>query len=207
VLCWGDSVTEGGNVRPEDRFSDVLSRRLQVLIPGSTVANFGVGGSHTNQWMTKHEDLPPEQRHHRHEETRFQRILDAKADVVIIEFVNDQWMPKDFATTRYRDIITRLREAGSEVLLVTPQRNWEGSWTPSASFRDKDTRDLVAVLRELGSSGPAGVGCADLAGRWENLWREGIPFPALLANGFNHPDARGHRLFYEEICRAIGIKP
>jgi lysophospholipase L1-like esterase len=204
VVCWGDSVTEGGDLNTGERYGDVLGKRLQSAVAGSTVTTMAVGGSRSDQWIRT--DLPPEQRHARHAETRFQRILDAKADLVIIEFVNDQWMSRKDAEARYRDIISQLRAVGSEVLLLTPQRNWEGPWKPS-SFREKDGRHLVAVMRELGREGPPGVGCADMAGRWENLWEEGLPFPALLANGFNHPDARGHRLFYEEVCRAIGISP
>lgn len=199
VVCWGDSVTAGGDLNPGERYGDMLAKRLQN---GSTVQVIAVGGSNSQQWMKA--DLPLDQRHARHAETRFQRILDAKADLVIVEFVNDQWMSRAEAMARYRDIIAQLRAGGSEVLLLTPQRNWERK---PGDFREADTRPLIAVMRELGQQGAPGVGCADMAGRWEHLWREGIPFPVMLANGFNHPDVRGHRLFYEEICRALGISP
>ena len=202
VVCWGDSVTEGGNLNPGERYGDVLGKRLQAAVPGSSVTTMAVGGSNSLQWTDQ--NLPPERKHARAAETRFQRILEAKADLVIIEFVNDQWMSRKDAERQYRDIIGQLRAVGSEVLLLTPQRNWQRK---PGDFRNKDDRHLVAVMRELGREGPPGVGCADMAGRWEHLWREGIPFPALLANGFNHPDARGHHLFYEEVCRAIGLAP
>jgi len=198
IVCWGDSVTAGGDVGPGERYGEQLAARLKEKFPSAIVEVIAVGGSNSRQWLM---DLPPAEQHSRKEETRFQRILDAKPDLVIVEFVNDQWLSKSAALAQYRTkIIAPLRAAGAEVLLLTPQRNWERK----GSFRDPDAREYVAALREMGHT-DEGVGVADMAGRWEHLWREGIPFPIYLANGFNHPDARGHRLFTEEICRALGI--
>jgi lysophospholipase L1-like esterase len=198
LVCWGDSVTEGGDLDPNQKYGDQLAARLKEKFPAVTVTVMAVGGSSSRQWLL---DLPPAEQHRRKDETRFQRVLDAKPDLVVIEFVNDQWLSKAQALPYYREkIIAPLRAIGAEVLLLTPQRNWErkGSW------RDPDTREYVAALREMGRS-DEGVALADMAGRWEHLWREGIPFPCFLANGFNHPDVRGHRLFAEEILKALGL--
>ncbi|MFZ2655279.1 MAG: cellulase family glycosylhydrolase [Victivallales bacterium] len=198
IICWGDSVTEGGDVGPGERYGDQLAARLKAKYPAATVQVMAVGGSQSLQWLP---DPSPAQPHHRRDETRFQRILDAKPDLVVVEFVNDQWLSKAAALLHYRTkIIAPLRAIGTEVLLLTPQRNWERK----GSFRDPDTREYVAALREIGRN-DEGVGVADMAGRWEHLWCEGIPFPVYLANGFNHPDVRGHLLFTEEICRALGM--
>lgn len=202
IVCWGDSVTEGGDLKASERYGDQLAARLKTAAPNATVQIIAVGGSNSGQWLLE----PGQTGGHpsRQAECRFQRILDAKPDLVAIEFVNDQWMSAADTRKRYGDIIARLRAIGAEVVLVTPQRNWEQGKT---DFRTADPRQLVAVLRGLGHEGGPGVGVADMAGRWEHLWLEGIPFPALLANGFNHPDVRGHRLFHEEVCRALGIDP
>lgn len=199
IVCWGDSVTAGGDVEQSQRYGGQLASRLEKKFLLATVEVIAVGGSNSLQWLL---DLPPEQQHIRKEETRFQRVLDAKPDLVVVEFVNDQGMSKDDALKHYRTrIIAPLRSIGAEVLLLTPQHNWDGT----GSFRDPDVREYVAALREMGC-GDEGVGLADMAGRWEHLWRESIPYPAYLANGFNHPDARGHQLFTEEICRALGLE-
>jgi hypothetical protein len=45
------------------------------------------------------------------------------------------------------------------------------------------------------------VPLADASRRWEELETLGIPYETLLANGINHPNARGHELFVEELMR------
>lgn len=200
IICWGDSVTAGGDVVSRQPYGEQLAIHLGPAYPKAKVWSIAVGGSNSRQWLS--EEQPKEPRP-AWQDSRFQRIIDAKPDLVVIEFVNDQYMNKTQALSHYTTIIDRLHALGAEVLLLTPQRNWERD----GSLRATDQRGLVAAYRELGHLGAAGVGVADMAGRWEHLWREGIPFPALLANGFNHPDVRGHRLFYEEVCKALGIAP
>lgn len=201
VVCWGDSVTEGGDIEASQKYGDVLGMRLKQLNPQAVVQTIAVGGSNSRQWLLA--DFPSSKPHpSRQKDCDFARILAAKPDLVVIEFINDQWMSRPDAEKHYRLLVAKLRAAGSEVLLLTPQRNWERD----GSIRGVDGRGLVAALRTVGHDG-VGVGVADMAGRWEHLWREGIPFPALLANGFNHPDPRGHHLFYEEVCRALGVTP
>jgi hypothetical protein len=201
IVCWGDSVTEGGDLEPHQRHGDVLGVRLAQLNPQAVVQTIAVGGSNSRQWLLA--EFPGAGPHpSRQKDCDFARVLAAKPDLVVIEFVNDQWMSRADAEKHYRFLVAKLHAAGSEVLLLTPQRNWERD----GSIRAVDGRGLVAAYRAVGHDG-VGVGVADMAGRWEHLWREAIPFPALLANGFNHPDARGHRLFYEEVCRALGVTP
>lgn len=203
IICWGDSVTEGGDVNTNQRYCDLLGARLAEINPLANVKTIAVGGSNSRQWLPR--EFPATTPHPlRQVECDFTRILNAKPDLVVIEFVNDQGMSFAEAEKHYRILVAKLRAAGSEVLLLTPQRNWERD----GSLRAADLRALVAVYRKIGQDGVGvGVGVADMAARWEHLWQEGIPFPALLANGFNHPDARGHRLFFEEICRSLGVAP
>lgn len=204
IICWGDSVTEGGDLNPNEKHGDLLAARLKTSHPAAKVQTIAVGGSNSRQWLL---DLPEKDQHRRKQEVRFQRILDARPDLVVVEFVNDQWMSKADALKHYRElIIAPLHAIGAEVLLLTPQRNWEGWKNPAESVRLPDGRAYVAALRELGATDP-GVGCADAAGRWEHLWKEGLPFSAMLGNGFNHPDVRGHRLFCAEVCKALGLAP
>ena len=200
VVCWGDSVTGGGDIDSNLKFSELLGRRLKQLDPLAVVQTIAVGGSNSRQWLLA--DYPGTSPHPSlQKDCDFTRIIAAKPDLVVIEFVNDQYFNTDTGK-HYRLLLSKLHAIGSEVLLLTPQRNWERD----GSMRAADERGLVATLRLVGRDG-VGVGIADMAGRWEHLWREGIPFPALLANGFNHPDPRGHRLFYEELCRALGVSP
>ncbi len=200
IICWGDSVTAGGDLEPGQSFAELLKARLKKDYPQALEWTIAVGGTNSKQWLRSAYPTVGTPGAWA-EQCDFARIIDAKPDLVIIEFVNDQWCNEAEGIALYREWIARIKALGSEVLLLTPQHNWE-----HGSLRDKDTRGLVAAYRVLGHEGP-GVGVADMAGRWERLWREGIPYPALLANGFNHPDARGHQLFYEEICHALAITP
>ena len=47
------------------------------------------------------------------------------------------------------------------------------------------------------------IALADASARWEHLWKEGLPYLALLNNTINHPDDRGHRLFAEELWKCF----
>ena len=38
---------------------------------------------------------------------------------------------------------------------------------------------------------------------WKHLYKEGIPYFAMFNNGYNHPNAPGHRLFVEEILKCF----
>ena len=200
IICWGDSVTAGGDLEPGQAFGDLLKARLKKDYPQALEWTIAVGGTNSRQWLRSAYPAVGAPGAWA-EQCDFARIVDAKPDLVIIEFVNDQWCTTSEGIALYRQWIARIKALGSEVLLLTPQHNWE-----HGNLRDPDTRGLVGAYRVLGHEGP-GVGVADMAGRWERLWREGIPYPALLANGFNHPDARGHQLFYEEICHALAITP
>lgn len=95
VICWGDSVTVGGDVsKPELRYADVFVAGLRERFPRAqiTLQNISVGGSHSRQWL-----YPDKVRFHDKpwQETgvTFQRVVDAKPDLVTLEFVNDAGLP------------------------------------------------------------------------------------------------------------------
>ena len=65
------------------------------------------------------------------------------------------------------------------------------------TLHDRDPRPGVAVLREVARV--ENVGLADVSRRWEHLSVEGMPYVALLYNGINHPDDRGHQISADSI--------
>jgi hypothetical protein len=73
------------------------------------------------------------------------------------------------------------------------------SWMNKLFARGPENRPNCLALRKLAAEQK--VGLADAAKRWELLEYEGIPYETLLLNGINHPDARGHALFAEELMR------
>jgi len=55
----------------------------------------------------------------------------------------------------------------------------------------------VAGLRQF--TAKHGVALADAARRYGRLWRQGIPYTALMLNSINHPDARGMAIFADAL--------
>ncbi len=200
IVCWGDSVTAGGNSsKPELRYSDVFAAGLKERFPAAkiTMENISIGGSNSFQWLF------PEKANLRPDWVpicTFQRILDAKPDLVTIEFVNDAGLNEQGVEERYSDILKRLEPTGAEVILITPHftmlrmMKFDQMW-------EAEKRPYVLGLRTFAEK--HGVALADASARWEHLWKEGIPYLTLLHNSINHPDDRGHRLFAEELWKCF----
>jgi arylsulfatase A-like enzyme/lysophospholipase L1-like esterase len=201
IVCWGDSVTVGGDASsPETRYVAVFEKMLRQKFPASslTVETVAVGGSNSRQW------LYPEKFHHANPQAAagilWNRVLDAKPNLVTIEFVNDAGMKPDDVATVYADILRRLRAIGAEVILITPHFT-RMEMMGFQTLRDRDHRPYVIALREFAERNHVAI--ADASGRWEHLWKEGIPYVTLLNNGINHPDDRGHRIFAEELLKCF----
>lgn len=200
IVCWGDSVTAGGNAStPERRYVDVFAAGLRERFPAVKidVENVSVGGSNSLQWLHpdryRFRNLPADET-----PCRFQRVLDAQPDLVTIEFVNDAGMSAPQVEETYSELRRRLGDA--EVILITPHFTMpammgiEHLWEP-------EQRPYVLALRDF--AGRHGVALADASARWEHLWKEGLPYLTLLHNTVNHPDDRGHRLFAEELWKCF----
>ncbi len=202
IVTWGDSVTAGGDAStPANRYPALFERLLRERFPkaGVTVIPVAVGGSNSRQWL--YDDRRP--KGEAGAAIRWQRVIDAKPDLVTIEFVNDAGMKPEDVNRVYGDVLDRLRAAGSELILITPhftRREMMGF----RGLREDDARPYVLALRGFAKSN--GVGLADASARWGHLWKEGIPYETLLNNGINHPDDRGHRLFAEELLKCFPVR-
>jgi len=189
IVCWGDSVTCGGDATPGNRYPEVLEKMLKEKFPDAPIAVnvIAIGGSNSRQWLYPGDDQFKGQ---------FDRIVAAKPDVVTIEFVNDFYGlgdPKDFDPT-YEEILKRFRAIDAEIVLITPH-------FVHGMPRDHDNRPYVANLKRFAEKHDLAL--ADASARWAHLWREVLPYITLLANNWNHPDDRGHRLFAEELIKCF----
>ena len=201
IVTWGDSVTEGGDAStPQQRYTAVFARMLQAKFPAApiTVDVVAVGGSSSRQWL--YPERYPSRLPSAADRLRWQRVVDAKPDLVTIEFVNDAGLKPEEVTQVYGDILERLRAIGSEVILITPHFT-RPAMMNFRTLRDRDERPYVLALRDFARD--HGLALADAAARWEHLAQEGIPYVTLLHNGINHPDDRGHLLFAEELLRCF----
>lgn len=200
IVCWGDSVTAGGNAStPEHRYVDVFAAGLKTRFPKAklNVLNISAGGSNSRQWLDPekfayrglHGDANPAQ---------FKHVLEAKPDLVTIEFVNDAGLNAGMVDEAYNEILNRLSPLGSEVILITPHFTmW--SMMKFNNMRGTEQRPYVLALRAFAEK--HNLGLADASARWEHLWKEGLPYLTLLHNTINHPDDRGHLLFAEELWK------
>lgn len=202
IVCLGDSVTAGGNAsKPEYRYVDVFAAGLKSRFPKAAinVQNISAGGSASRHW------LHPEQFPYRgmkgpDNPAQFKRVLEAKPDLVTIEFVNDAGLNAAQVEEAYGDILKRLEPLGTEVVLITPHFTmWK--MMGFKSMGEKEKRPYVLALREFATKHKLGL--ADAAARWEHLVKEGLPYLTLLDNTINHPDDRGHRLFAEELWKCF----
>jgi lysophospholipase L1-like esterase len=197
IVCWGDSVTVGGDVSsPEYRYSAVFARRLKAKYPDKPidVETIAVGGSHSRQWLWP--DKFPGR-----EGCDWQRIAEAKPDLVTLEFVNDAGLSGASLDQVYDEIRSRVQGLGAELILITPHFT-KPEMMGFKTLREKEKRPYVLSVREYAQKHKLAL--ADASARWEHLWKEGLPYVTLLRNGINHPDDRGHVLFADELMGCFG---
>lgn len=200
VVCWGDSITVGGDVAPEDAWANRLRRELARAFPAARIghANHSIGGTKSAQWL-HNGDFPglPKQNQ---EKCRFDLVLGEHPDVVVMEFLNDIVFDADVLRQTYGAIDAAFRSRGIEWLIVTPSQKVPQPMD-LAEMVDGRPRLLDTFLREFAVD--RGHALADAAARWKHLHREGLPYFALFGNAFNHPNAYGHGLFIEEIMKCF----
>ena len=202
IVCWGDSVTAGGNAsKPETRYVDVFAAGLRSRFPNAKidVENISAGGSNSRQWLS------PEQHPYRglkgkDNPARFEHVIEAKPDLVTLEFVNDAGLSPAQVESQYSEILQRLEPTGAELILITPHFTML-KMMGFQTMRETEKRPYVAGLHEFAEKHHLAL--ADASARWQHLAKEGIPYLTLLDNTINHPDDRGHRLFAEELWKCF----
>ncbi len=183
IVCWGDSVTCGGeSSTPDKAYVPLFEKRLRERFPNARlrVINAGIGGTSTANRLAAFQ----------------QEVLDHKPDLVTLEFVNDMGLPLDVLQRIYTEILQRLKAAGAEWILITPHFTMP-EWMGLPNGRGPDGRPAVAFLRQFAREHR--IPLADTSRRWELLELQGIPYETLLRNGINHPEDRGHAIFVEAL--------
>lgn len=200
IVCWGDSVTAGGNASEKRyRYTDVFVSGLRQRFPMAHIAffNISVGGSSSVNWLYPSEY--PFLQTERQKDLNFKRITDIEPDLVTLEFVNDTGLDNDIREKAYEHIRHQLDEIGAELILITPHFT-HPSWM-GIDLRGSENRFYVQFLKDFAEK--YSLALADASARWEHLWKEGVPYLTLLHNSVNHPDNRGHYLFAEELWKCF----
>lgn len=195
VLAWGDSVTDGGYLPDpaKERWQAQFIQRLRQRFPQATITlvTEAWGGRNTGSYLAE----PPGSPHHYGE-----KVLGSTPDLVVSEFVNDAGLTPTQVAERYGRFLEDFRRAGAEWVILTPHYV-RPDWMSLDRERevDDDPRPYVAGLRSFVASCGPGVALADASRRYGRLWRQGIPYTALLLNSINHPDARGMGIFADAL--------
>lgn len=193
ILAWGDSVTDASYLpHPEsERWQSQFVSRLRARYPKAHIELIteAWGGRTTASYLAE----PPGALHNYRE-----KVLGAKPDLIISEFVNDAGLPPAQVSDSYAKLLRDFQQIGAEWIILTPhyvRPDWMGL-TRQRDI-DNDPRPYVAVLRQFAAQNP--VALADASKRWGRLWRQGIPYTTLFMNSINHPDPRGMKIFADSL--------
>ncbi len=193
ILAWGDSVTVGMYVPDwqHNRWQEQFVTRLRQRFPRANIELMteAWGGRNTSSYLGE----PPGSEHNYRE-----KVLDAKPDLIVSEFVNDAGMSVTQTEERYAKLLADFQGIGAEWIILTPhyvRPDWMG--LTSQRDIDNDPRPYVTGLREF--TAKHSVALADASRRYGRLWRQGIPYNTLMLNSINHPDARGMKIFADAL--------
>ena len=193
ILAWGDSVTVGSFVPDPDRnrWQAQFVARLAERFPQAKIelVTEAWGGRNTSSYLAE----PPGSEHNYQE-----KVLGAKPDLVVSEFVNDAGLDQARVDERYGKLLADFQRIGAEWIILTPHYTRPDMMKLTREREiDEDPRPYVAALRKFAPDHQ--VPLADASLRWGRLWRQGIPYRTLLLNAINHPDQRGMRLFADSL--------
>jgi len=213
IVAFGDSVTQGVTehrcLEGSRVYHRLLQERLEAFFPTATfqTINAGVAGNSAMQGLERLE----------------RDVLGHAPDLVLIAFgLNDALEgPPGLAAfgAALRAMVRRIRtETGAAVACLTPplmaRRRSPRIHPDHEAFAGRiihaQTSGALAAcageIRRVATE--TGALLADVHAQWERLNRQGLDTDIWLANGLNHPDARGHRLAAELLfARLLALAP
>jgi len=193
LLAWGDSVTVGTYVPDpaRERWQEQFVAQLRERFPKAQIelVTEAWGGRNTGSYLAE----PPGGEHNFRE-----KVLGAKPDLIVSEFVNDAGLNPQQVEERYSMLLGEFKAIGADWIILTPHYV-RPDWMNLNRERDvdDDPRPYVAGLRSFAEKHE--VALADASRRYGRLWRQGIPYSTLMLNSINHPDARGMKLFADAL--------
>ncbi len=193
VLAWGDSVTECQYIPAweKNRWQAQFVTRLREHFQKANIELIteAWGGRNTGSYLGE----PPGSVHNYRE-----KVLGAKPDLIVSEFVNDAGLNPPQVAERYGKLLADFQGLGAEWIILTPhyvRPDWMGLTREREV--DDDPRPYVKGLREFAAKNQ--VALADASLRYGRLWRQGLPYNTLMLNSINHPDTRGMKLFADAL--------
>ena len=124
ILAWGDSVTVGTYVPDWERncWQEQFAARLKARFPNANIELLteAWGGRNTASYLAE----PPGSAHNYQE-----KVLAARPDLIVSEFVNDAGLTPDQVSERYGKLLADFQGIGAEWIILTPhyvRPDWMG---------------------------------------------------------------------------------
>jgi lysophospholipase L1-like esterase len=211
IVCFGDSVTFGWNVRYDFSYPYLLEKNLAGKYPGIKVINCGVGGDTIKEALARID----------------KDVLSYKPHIVIINFgLNDGMLQKQTRNIEptaesmyykkdsfyflpqvnipdfdagYRQIINLLKDNNTGILVlgISPVTD-DFPAAQDTDFREKQ-KDVYLVYNERIRK-IASENMLDLLNIWEIFNSKGVPDKYIQSDGI-HPDAAGQELISKSIFK------
>lgn len=203
IVAWGDSITVGADVKPGEGWADLLHTKLKEKFPNAKInyTNHSIGGTRSMQWL--HDGDFPDMPKLPADKCSFDLVANDKPDLVVMEFTNDTVLPNQkVLEPAYEMIKNKINDLGAELIICTPGRFLMEDYDAIIfKMKKSDDRPYVSFVKKFAEKNNFAV--ADTSSRWDHLYKEGIPYPTILINAYNHPNAFGHTLFVEELLKCF----
>ena len=206
LVALGDSVTAGLGINPvmigNDVYHEQFRRDLIAAYSkrGFSTINAGIGGDTTRGALVRLQS----------------DVLDHHPDLVVVCYgLNDCGAGARGEETFRRnlaEIVARIEERAA-VILLTPNMmatrdhvgvdpNYKKHIHEFVRQQTDGTLDrYVDIIREVAAAAP--VPLADGYAEWKRRQAAGEDTTSWLVNGFNHPDARGHRILADVLWKTF----
>lgn len=187
ILAWGTSVTHGyDELKNSDRWQEQFVRRLKERFPKAniTLLTNGWGGRNTADFLA----APESDTCHHYPAS----VVGVKPDLIISEFFNDSGYNQEMFEQIYPRLLKDFRNAGAEWLVIIPHHGMN-----MKNIDGDDPRLYVKLLRQFVKENH--IPYADVSLRYSRLYRQGIPYLTLMVNHYNHPDAKGMKIFADSL--------
>src|SRR3954447_15421705 len=199
VVALGDSVTVGarrdGSVLPEQTFVALLERELRKSYPEARVINSGIGGNTSSQMLARlDQDVLS---HHPQVTLVMTGLNDAEYVAPGPVFLDKPRVPLDVFADKLRQIIKRVRDAGGQVLLLTPNpMSGKYLYASQGYYKDHDINSALdiyaACVRSVALETHTDL--VDVYATWIGI----AGYERFLPDGV-HPNREGHRRIAELI--------
>lgn len=186
VIALGDSITRGARpgVRPSETFAARVQAALRAGGVYAHVHNVGIGGERTDQALLRLERDVISQRPH------LVAVMYGTNDAWVDEGQSGSRLPEVQYEANLRELVRRLRAAGSRVVLMTPPRFAEQHRRNGAG-EEPNLRLARYAERCRRVARDTGAVLVDHFGGWAAAQAGGQALQAWTTDGC-HPNAAGH---------------